>query len=209
MSRPATWIRRMRGRCSRSLERKRKSAAPPRSSPRTPSRRRRAAIGAIALVRRDWLSFEELARGERERLGAERFLDAQAFVPFRHALGAREAADLELADAPADGEVHDGDVFGLARARGDDRAGARITRGVPAGERLGERTDLVRLEQHGVACALSVLHAVGGSDEEIVADDLNGGYFGKGAHRGRIVLGKGVLDRDDLVALEPPEQHGL
>src|SRR5207248_4724716 len=50
-------------------------------------------------------SFEELAGWEGQRLGAERFLDAQALVPFRHPLGAREAADLELADAPADGEM--------------------------------------------------------------------------------------------------------
>ena len=48
-----------------------------------------------------------------------------AFVPFRHALGARERADLELAGVPADREMHDRDVLGFAGARRDDRAEAR------------------------------------------------------------------------------------
>src|SRR5258708_8189991 len=98
--------------------------------------------------------FKEFAGGEGQGLRAQRFLYAQAFGPFRHALRAREAADLELAHAPAHREVHDGDIFRFARARRDDGAVAGLARGVPAGERLGERADLVRLEEHGVAPAV-------------------------------------------------------
>src|SRR5258708_2386603 len=137
--------------------------------------------------------FKEFAGGEGQGLRAKRFLDAQAFVPFRHALGAREAADLELAHAPAHREVHDGDIFRFARARRDDGAVAGLARGVPAGERLGERADLVRLEEHGVARAVRALHPVGRGDEEIVAHDLDGSRLRKGAHRVGIVLGERIL----------------
>src|SRR5919199_2953407 len=65
----------------------------------------------------DLSRFEELARGEGKRLGAERLLDAQRLVPFRHALGAREAADLELRHTPAHRKMDDGDVFAFSRAR--------------------------------------------------------------------------------------------
>src|SRR5436190_14602893 len=65
---------------------------------------------------------EQFARGKGQCLRAERFLDAQPFVPLRHALGAREAADLELADAPADCHVHDRYILGFAGPRGNDRA---------------------------------------------------------------------------------------
>src|SRR5512139_2612131 len=79
---------------------------------------------------------EQLPCGIGERLGAERFLDAQSLVPLRHALGAREAADLELRHAPAHGQVHDGNILGLAGARRDDGAHAFVLCGAPAGERL-------------------------------------------------------------------------
>src|SRR3954471_7748196 len=76
---------------------------------------------------------KELAGRVGERLRAEGFLDPQRLVPLRHALGAGEAADLELGNAPADREVHDRDVLGLARACRYDRAVARLARGIPAG----------------------------------------------------------------------------
>jgi hypothetical protein len=51
------------------------------------------------------------------RLRAERFLDAQRLVPFRHPFRARERADLELSGAPADRQMNDRRILGLARAR--------------------------------------------------------------------------------------------
>ena len=80
-------------------------------------------------------------------------LDAQGLVPLRHALRARERADLELAGVPADREMDDRDVLGLAGARRDDRAEAGRSAGVERGERLGHRARLVRLDQHRVAGA--------------------------------------------------------
>ena len=84
-------------------------------------------------------SLQRAASAERGRAGearprAQPFLDAQRLVPLRHALAAGERADLELADAPADRQVDDGRVLGLARARRDD-AGIAHARAPPARRR--------------------------------------------------------------------------
>ena len=84
---------------------------------------------------------------------AQRLLDAQRLVPLRHALAAREAADLELADAPADREMHDRRVLGLARAGRDDAGEAGLLRRLPGLQRLGQRAALVGLQQHRVGGA--------------------------------------------------------
>jgi hypothetical protein len=77
----------------------------------------------------------------QRRARAEALLDAQRLVPLRHALAARERADLELAGAPADREVDDRRVLGLAgarrrrcrrsRARGAASQAARVSLSVP------------------------------------------------------------------------------
>ena len=61
-----------------------------------------------------------LARHPRKnpRLGIDvwprqRLFDAQAFVPLGHALGTREAANLELRHAPTDSEMHDAYILRL------------------------------------------------------------------------------------------------
>src|SRR5436190_24391803 len=84
---------------------------------------------------------------------AEALLDAQRLVPLRHALAARERADLELAGAPADREVDDRRVLALAGARRDDAGVADLAGGVPRRARLAQRAALVRLEQHRVGSA--------------------------------------------------------
>src|SRR3546814_6889756 len=83
-------------------------------------------------------------------VGAHRFLDPQHLVPLRHAFGAREAADLELARVPAGREVRDGDILALARTRRDDRAPAARHRRVERRLRLGDGADLVDLNQRRV-----------------------------------------------------------
>ena len=78
-------------------------------------------------------------------------LDAQDLVPFRHALGSGERADLELLYAPSDREMHDRDVLGLARTRRDDRAPARLACRVERRPGFRHRPRLIRLDQDGVA----------------------------------------------------------
>ena len=62
------------------------------------------------------------ARARVERGAAEFLLDAQELVVLRGAVGPRDGAGLDLADAVADREVRDGRVLGLAAAVRDDRA---------------------------------------------------------------------------------------
>src|SRR5687767_5873081 len=153
--------------------------------------------------------FEQPTRREGQRLGAERLLDAQRLVPFRHALGAGEAADLELRHAPADREVDDRRVLGLARAGRDDGAVAGFARGVPALEGFRDRADLVGFQQYRVARAVGGLDLLRAGHEEVVSNDLNRSRFRKSPHRGRVGLGERILDRDDGITLDPAQQHGV
>ena len=71
--------------------------------------------------------------------------------------------------------------------------------------RLGQRADLVDLDQDGVGEAVldALGQALGVGDEEIVADELDllAELVGDRLPAGHVVLGHAVLDRDDRVAL--------
>ena len=82
---------------------------------------------------------------------AELLLDAQQLVVLRDAVGARRRTGLDLAGAGRDGQVGDRRVLRLAGAVRDD---ARVTvraRELDRVERLGQRADLVDLDQDRVA----------------------------------------------------------
>ncbi len=72
-------------------------------------------------------------------------------------------------------------------------------------ERLGQRADLVHLDQHRVGDALG--DAIGQTDgvghEQVVADQLNlvAQFLGQQFPTGPVVLGHAVLDRDDRVVV--------
>ena len=143
---------------------------------------------------------EHATTGE-PRTCTEGFLYAESLVPFCHALAAGEAADLELADAPADGEVDDGDVFGLAGPCRDDAGETCLLGGLPGLIRFGEGAALVGLQQDCVGGAAEGGLADPGrlGDQEVVADDLDAvpDLVGEGGEADVVVLGQGVLDRDD------------
>ena len=118
---------------------------------------------------------------------------------------------LSWPDAPADGEVDDGDVLGLAGARRDDAGIAQLARRLPAVQRLGQRAALVGLEQHGVGRA-----GGGGLAQQRRSDTRKSSpttcsLRPTGAREARealrVVLGQRVLDRDDGVALDPAQQQ--
>ena len=123
---------------------------------------------------------------KRARL-AERLLDPQRLVPLRHALAAGERADLELADAPADREMDDGGVLGLARTRRDDAGEAARPARRPRQRSVSrQRAALVGLEQHGVGRADAPrprAPARASRDQEVVADDLHAVAGGAGEAR--------------------------
>src|SRR3546814_17460012 len=81
---------------------------------------------------------------------ALRLLDAQRLVPLRHAFGTGEGADLELRHAPADGEMDDRHVLGLARPGGPHAAVAGRLRGVPGGAGPGHSPEERRVGKEGV-----------------------------------------------------------
>ena len=77
-------------------------------------------------------------------------LDAQQPVPLGRALGALRRADLDLPAAPADGEIGEPGVLGVARARRDDRRVALALCELERCARARERARLVRLDEHRV-----------------------------------------------------------
>ena len=84
-------------------------------------------------------------------------------------------AGLDLAEVQRDGQIGDERVFGLARAVRHDAGVAGAKRHLHAVERLGQRADLVDLDEHAVRDA--VLDAVrqdrAVGHEHVVADELD------------------------------------
>src|SRR4030066_28123 len=100
----------------------------------------------------------------------------------------------------SDGEVGDGDVLGLPGAMGDHRAVARAVGDLDGRQRLGERADLVDLDQDRVGDPApdAAREALDVGDEEIVADELDARPEPPG-ERGPavpVVLGEAALDAD-------------
>src|SRR5215207_2181947 len=140
------------------------------------------------------------------RVGPQLLLDAQQLVVLGHAVAAAGRAGLDLARVGRNGQVRDRRVLRLARPVRNHR---RIPRG--AGERdclerLGQRPDLVDLEQDRVGDAGldPTTQPLDVRDEEVVADQLNALAEPRSQRLpGRPVLLRGtVLDRDDRIALD-------
>src|SRR5262249_42159613 len=103
------------------------------------------------------------------------FLDPQQLVVLGDAVGPAGRAGLDLARVGRHGQVGDGHVLRLAAAVADDRGVA-----VPAGqlggvERLGQRADLVHLDEDAVGRLLvnALPQALHVGDEQIVPDQLH------------------------------------
>ena len=137
------------------------------------------------------------------RVGAQLRLDAQQLVVLGEALRAAGGASLDLARRQAHGQVGDERVLGLARAVRGHHAPAGLLGHAHGLDRLGDRPDLVDLEQQRVAGLLldGGLDARRVGDEQVVADDLAEPGGGEGGGVVPVVLVKGVLDRDDRVVL--------
>ena len=149
----------------------------------------------------------ERSPAEVLRAAAELALDAEQPVVLRDSFAPRRRAGLDLAGTHRDDEVGDRRVLRLARAVGHDRGPPG-----PAGEldrldRLGQRPDLVELDQHGVGRVLvdRSLDPRRVRHEQVVADELD--PIAEPARQlrpaGPVVLGQAVLDRDDREAGDP------
>jgi hypothetical protein len=84
-------------------------------------------------------------------VGAKLLLDTEDLVELGKTLRAAGSTGLDLARAETDRDVGDGDILGLTGAVGDHDTPA-VGVGVLGGlDRLGEGTDLVDLEEEGIA----------------------------------------------------------
>ena len=109
------------------------------------------------------------------RVVAELLLDPQELVVLRDAVAARRRAGLDLADVRRDREVGDRRVLGLAGAVRHDDAVAVRARELDRVERLGQRPDLVHLDEDRVRRALldPAAEPLDVGDEDVVADELH------------------------------------
>jgi hypothetical protein len=118
----------------------------------------------------------EGGKPRRRRSGGvvEQLLDAQQLVVLGHAVGSGRGAGLDLAAVGGHGEVGDRGVLGLARAVAHHAAEAVAVGQVDRVEGLGQRADLVDLDQQGVGGARRCpLQSARVGDEQVVADDLD------------------------------------
>ena len=134
-------------------------------------------------------------------------LDAQEPVPLGRALGALRRSDLDLPAPPADREIGEPAVLGVARARRDD---GRIALALCELERLArarERARLVGLHEHRIRDARgdAVREPLRGGREEIVPEqlDVRAEPLRDGAPGLPVVLAQRILDRDQRVAASP------
>src|SRR6516164_5551807 len=102
-------------------------------------------------------------------------LDTQQLVVLCDAVRARQRAGLDLRGGGGDGDVGDGAVLGLAGTVRYHRGVARLVGHLDALERLGERADLVRLDEDGVGDVLGrrLAENAGVGDEHVIADQLH------------------------------------
>ena len=104
-------------------------------------------------------------KGRSSRVGrpglAELLLDPQQLVVLRRPIRARRGAGLDLPGAGRDRQVGDRGVLGLARAVRDDGRVAGLVGDRDRLQRLGQRPDLVQLDQDRVGDARARSRAAG------------------------------------------------
>ena len=82
-------------------------------------------------------------------LALQLLLDADELVVLGHAVGPAGGAGLDLAGVAGHGQIGDGHVLGLAGAVAHDAGVAGLLGHLDGLERLGERADLVHLDENG------------------------------------------------------------
>jgi hypothetical protein len=136
-------------------------------------------------------------------LVTELLLDTEDLVELGETLGTGRGTGLDLAGTETDNDVGDGDVLGLTGTVGDHdtpASGEGVLGGVDG---LGDGTDLVDLEEEGVASLGldGLLDELGVGDGKVITDDLEVRARGlvEVAPGLPVVLSEGVLDGDNGV----------
>lgn len=134
-------------------------------------------------------------------VGTELLLDTEDLVELGKTLGTGRGTGLDLTGTETDSDVSNGDVLGLTGAVGDHDTPV-VGVGVLGGlDRLGQGTDLVDLQQKGVARLEldGLLDAEGVGDSQVITDNLEVGGLVEVRPGLPVVLSEGVLDGDDGV----------
>lgn len=131
----------------------------------------------------------------------ELLLDAEDLVELSKTLRTGRSTGLDLASAETDSNVSDGDILGLTGAVGDHDTPAVSVGVLGSLDGLGEGTDLVDLEEKGVARLEldGLLDAEGVGDGQVITDNLEVGGLVEVAPGLPVILSEGVLDGDNGV----------
>lgn len=136
-----------------------------------------------------------------DSVSTELLLDAEDLVELGKTLGTGRGTGLDLAGAETDGDISDGDILSLTGAVGDHDTPA-VGVGVLGGlNGLGQGTDLVDLQEKGVAGLEldGLLDAQRVGDSQVITDNLEVGGLVEVRPGLPVVLSEGVLDGDDGV----------
>lgn len=130
-------------------------------------------------------------------------LDAENLVKLGQALGTGRSTSLDLTGTDTDGNVSNGDIFGLTRSVRDHDAPAIGVGVLGSLDRLGQSADLVDLEEEGIAGLElnGLLDADGVGDGQVITDNLDVLGLVEVAPGLPVILSKGVLDADNGVLL--------
>ena len=124
----------------------------------------------------DILSLSERLDAGEHRCGTQLLLDPEEAVVLGGALSARGRAGLDLTGAPSHGQVGDGDVLGLSGPVGHDDVVSVPEAHLRGLSGLGDRTDLIDLQEEGVGRlhVYPLAQALGVGDEQVIPHDLDG-----------------------------------
>lgn len=134
-------------------------------------------------------------------VGTELLLDTEDLVELGKTLGTGRGTGLDLTGTETDSDVSNGDILGLTGAVGNHDTPV-VGVGVLSGlDGLGQGTDLVDLQQKGVARLEldGLLDAEGVGDSQVITDNLEVGGLVEVRPGLPVVLSEGVLDGDDGV----------
>mgnify|MGYP005989629891 CR=1 FL=1 len=136
-------------------------------------------------------------------LVTELLLNAEDLVELGKTLRTARSTGLDLTSADTDNDVGNGDILGLTRAVRDHDTPSVGVGVLSSLDGLSQSTDLVDLEQEGVARLEldGLLDAERVGDSQVITDNLDVLGLGEVAPSLPVVLSEGVLDGDNGVLL--------
>lgn len=140
-----------------------------------------------------------------DSLVTELLLDSENLVELGKTLRSGGSTSLDLSGTESNNDVGDGDILSLSGTVGDHDSPSSVVRVLGSLDRLGKGSDLVDLEEKGVAALLldGLLDALGVGDGQVISDNLAAGSRGLVEVRpgSPVILGEGVLNGDNGVGL--------